>query len=138
MCGDVEKCPGPTESNIQDLFNRKWFKVFHQNIRGLFHNIAKLSNFLHTHKKTHVFSLGETHINNSTPTQLFEIPGSTLINKSRDVGTHGGVAIYINDGIPFIRRTDLGVDELKCIWLEINFPTQKVSLSVYSIDLRLH
>ena len=56
MCGDVEKCPGPTESNIKDLFNQKGLKVFHQNIRGLFHNIAKLSAFLHTHKNTHMFS----------------------------------------------------------------------------------
>ena len=68
MCGNVEKCPGPTESNIQDLFNQKGLKVLHQNIRGLFHNIAKLSTFLHTHKSTHTFSLSETHIYNSTPT----------------------------------------------------------------------
>ena len=56
MCGDVEKCPGPTESNIQDLFNQKRLKVFHQNMRGLFHNIAKLSTFLHTHKNPYIFS----------------------------------------------------------------------------------
>ena len=55
MCADVEKCPGPTQSNIQDLLNQKGLKVFHQNIRGLFHNTAKLSAFLHTHKNTHVF-----------------------------------------------------------------------------------
>ena len=125
MCADVEKCPRPTESNIQDFFNQKGLKVFHQNIRGLFHNIAKLSAFLHTHKNTHMFSLNETHIENSTPTQLFEIPGYTFINKNRDVGTHGGVAIYIKDSIPFTRRTDLEVNELQCIWLEINFPNTK-------------
>ena len=56
-CGDVEKCTGPTESNIQDLFNQKELKVFHQNIQGLFHNIAKLSTLLHPHKNTHIFSL---------------------------------------------------------------------------------
>ena len=71
MCQDVEKCPGLTESNIQDLFNQKGLKVFHQNIRGLFHNIAKLSTFLHTHKNTHMFFLRETCINSSSPTQLF-------------------------------------------------------------------
>ena len=125
MCGDVEKRPGPAESNIQDLLNQKGLKFFHQNIRGLFHNIAKLSAFLHTHKNTHMFSLSETHIENSTPTQLFEIPGYTFINKNRDVGTHGGVAIYIKDSIPFTRRTDLEVNELECIWLEINFPNTK-------------
>ena len=81
MCGDIEKCPGPTESNIKDLFNQKGLKVFHQNIRVLFHNITELSTFLHTHKNTHIFSLSETHIDNSTPTQLFEIPGYTSLAK---------------------------------------------------------
>ena len=59
MCGDVEKCTGPTESNIQDLFNQKVFKVFHQNLRGVFHNIAKLSIFQHTYKK--IFSQWNAH-----------------------------------------------------------------------------
>ena len=125
MFGDVEKCPGPTQSDIQDLFNQKGLKVFHQNIRGLFHNIAKLSTFLHTHKNTHIFSLSETYIDNLTATQLFEIPGYSFINKDRDVGSHGGLVIYIKDGIPFIRRTDLEFNELECIWLEINFPNTK-------------
>ena len=61
MCGDVEKCPGLTGSNIQDLFKQKGLKVFHQYIRGLFHNIAKLSYFLHTHKHTHIFSQWNAH-----------------------------------------------------------------------------
>ena len=56
MCGDVEKRPGPAESNIQDLLNQKGLKFFHQNIRGLFHNIAKLFTFLHTHKNTYIYS----------------------------------------------------------------------------------
>ena len=79
----------------------------------------------YTHENTHIFSLSETHKDNSTPTQLFEIPGYTFINKNRDVGTHAGVAVYIKDGIPFIRRTDLEINELECIWLEINFPNTK-------------
>ena len=61
MCGGVEKCPVPTESNIQDLFNQKRLKVFHQNMRGLFHNIAKLSIFLHTHKNPYIFSQWNAH-----------------------------------------------------------------------------
>ena len=82
----------------------------------------------YTLTKTHIFFLSETNIDNSTATQLFEIPGYTFINKNIDVGNHGGVAIYKKDGIPFIRRTDLEVNELECIWLEINFPNTKVFL----------
>ena len=54
VCGDVEKCPGPTESNIRGLFNQKGLKVFHQNIRGLFHNIYPL---FYTLTKTHIYFL---------------------------------------------------------------------------------
>ena len=125
MCGDVEKCPGPTDHNLQDLFKHRGLKVFHQNIRGLYQNMAILSTFLYKHKNTHIFSLSETHIDNSTPSQLFEIPGYTFVYKNRDTGTYGGVAAYIKDGIPFIRRTDLENADLECIWLEINFPNTK-------------
>ena len=124
MSEDAEKSSGSTELNIQDLLNQKGLKVFHRNIRGLFYNIAKLSTFLHTHK-THIFSLSETHIDNSTPTQIFEIPGYNFINKYRYVGTHGSVAVYIKDGIPFIIRAGLKINELECIWFEINFPNTK-------------
>ena len=103
----------------------KGIKGFSPEYMRSFHNIVKLSTFLCTHKYTHVFSLSEMHIDNSTPTQLFETPGYTFIHKNRDVGTHGCIAIYIKDGIPFIRRTDLEVNELECVWLEINFPNTK-------------
>ena len=53
MCGDVEKCPGHTESNIQDLFNQKGLKVFHQNIRGLFITLLNYPLF-YTLTKTHI------------------------------------------------------------------------------------
>ena len=106
-------------------FNQMGLKVFHQNIRRLFDSINKLSIFLHTQKNTHAFSLSETHINNSTTKQLFEIPVYIFINKNKDFGTHGGVAVYIKDDIPFIRRTNLKINELECVWLEINFPNTK-------------
>ena len=80
MCGDVEKCPGLTGSNIQDLFKQKGLKVFHQYIRGLFHNIAKLSYFLHTHKHTHFLSVKRTSIIHHQ--HSFEIPGYTFIIKN--------------------------------------------------------
>ena len=50
---------------------------------------------------------------------FLKFQGTTFINKNRDAGTHGGVAVYIKDGIL------LEVNELECIWLEINFPNTK-------------
>ena len=49
---------------------------------------------------------------------FFKILRYTFINKNRDIGTHSSVAVYIKDGIPFTKRTDLEINELQCIWLE--------------------
>ena len=57
---------------MQDLFNQMRVNIFHQNMRALLHDIAKLSTFLQNHKTTHNFSLSGTHIDKSTPTQLFD------------------------------------------------------------------
>ena len=46
----------PQNQTYKDLFNQKGLKVFHQNIRGFFHNTARLSTFLHT-QKTHFYFL---------------------------------------------------------------------------------
>ena len=125
MCGDIETCPGPSDARLAELLNEKGMKIFHQNIRGLFQNMAKVSTFLHIHKNIHMFSLSETHIDRSIPTQIFEIPGYSFVNKNRETGISGGVAVYVKDGIPFVRRTDLETDRLECIWLEIKFPKTK-------------
>ena len=85
----------------------------------------------YTLKHTHIFSLSETHINNSTPTQLLKFRGTPSLTKT-DVGTHGDVAVYIKDCKPFIKRTDLKINKLESIWLEINFPnTENFVISVW-------
>ena len=111
ICGDVETCPGPdhqdTNASLKDLLRGNGLKIFHQNICGLYQNLEKVTAFLHQHKNVHIFSLSETHINDSTLTQIFEIPGYSFIHKNRGIGSHGGVGAYIHDSIPFKRRTDL-------------------------------
>ena len=134
LCVEMSRMSRAHKIKQQNLFNQKGLgstKRFFIKIYEVF--FMTLLNYprFYPLTKTHIFCLSETHIDNSTPTQLFEIPGYTFINKNRDVGTHGGVAIYIKDGIPFIRRTDLEVNELECIWLEINFPNTSFLISVW-------
>ena len=61
MCGDVEKCPGPAESNIQDLFNQKRLEIFHQNILGLFIILLNYP-FFYTLTRIHVYFLSVKRI----------------------------------------------------------------------------
>ena len=44
--GDIEQCPGPTD--ISDIYTTKGFRMVHQNMRGLFRNMEKVTEFLHT------------------------------------------------------------------------------------------
>ena len=39
----------------------------------------------------------------------------------------GGVMIYIRDGIPFVKNSDLVNDNLECLWVEIRRPKCKRS-----------
>ena len=47
-----------------------------------------------------------------------EIPGYDIIRQDRN-GSGGGVAIYVRDNIPYIKRDDLLVQGLEAICLEI-------------------
>ena len=59
----------------------------------------------------------------------------TLSSTKIEILALGGVAVYIKDSIPFIRRTDLEGNELEGIWLEINLPNTKSFL--ISVSYRL-
>ena len=61
---------------------------------------------------------------NSNPDNFLKFQGTPSLTKIEMLDPRW-VASYIKDGIPFIRRTDLEVNELECIWLEITFPNTK-------------
>ena len=130
ISGDIEQCPCPgpeheINADFADMLRGSGIKIFHQKIRGLYQNLGNISAFLQQHKKFHIFSLSETHIDDCSSSQIFKIPGYSFIHKDRENGSHGGVATYINESIPYTRRTDLKVKHLECIWLEIKFPHTK-------------
>jgi len=104
---------------MNKLSAKKGMKLFHQNVRGLFHNILLLSEFFQSFQNNiDILSLSETHLtNDDSNVSLYKIPGYTRITKNRAVGQGGGVGIYISDRYNWIRRTDLEVESLECIWI---------------------
>ena len=87
-----------------------------QNIRGLYANFGKILTFLQSYRKTHFLSLSETHLDNTTPNELFKIPGYNFVRKNRKNGKHGGVGAFVHESIPYIRREDLESEKLECLW----------------------
>ena len=123
MCGDVESCPGP-ESNdcMKTITSMRGIKLFHQNIRSLFHNFTNLSVIFERYKGIDIMTLSETHITSDTfndDDTLYQIPGYNFIKRNRQTGPGGGVAIYISADLNWKRRDDLEHDEVECIWIEI-------------------
>ena len=134
-CLHVEMLRGfrNSQNQIYKIYSTKRDQIFFIRIYQDFFMTLLIYPLFYTLTKIHMYFLS---VNYSTPTQLFKIPGYTFINKNRDVANHSGVAVYIKDDIQFIRRTDLEINELECIWLEINFPNRKnVLISVWCVVL---
>lgn len=135
ICGDIESCPGPTSHTFDGFTKARGINVFHQNIRGLFQNLAKLSTIFESNKKVNIFSLSETHIVNGHPldvNDLYQIPGYTFEKRNQTNGLGDGVTMYISNSLKFIRRFDLEHKDIECIWIEI------IQTKAKNIDPRIH
>ena len=123
MCGDIHPCPGPgNDRNIPELnvlLQERGMKVFHQNVRGLSLNSEHVLRLLQSSKGMDVLSLSETHLCNQDTESLFYVPGYEFINKPRQTGKGGGVAMYISNNVVWKRREDLENINVECIWIEI-------------------
>jgi len=60
LSGDIEKCPGPRD--FGDFTTTRGMKIVHQNIRGLWQNLANLSVVLERYRGIDIITLSETHI----------------------------------------------------------------------------
>ena len=84
--------------------------------------------------RTHIMGLNETKLDSSIGDDEISIEGYGLVRKDRN--THGGgVALYVHNDIPFIKRLDLAC-ELESISIEVKLPfMNRSSLQRYTVPL---
>lgn len=122
FCGNIETVEYERKNDLVELLKRKGLNVLHQNIRGLLVNFSGLQALFSSHPNIDVFTLSETHISTAEDVdQLYDIPGYNFEKRNRNTGKGGGVAVYINDNINYVRRTDLEIGKLESIVIEIVF-----------------
>jgi hypothetical protein len=92
---------------LNALLKKRGIKIFHQNVRGLFSNIAFVAELLRSFPAIDLLTLSETHISNESERALLELPGYTFISHHRKTGKGGGVGAYIADRIVWEQRGDL-------------------------------
>ena len=142
LAGDVELNPGPgstdsisisgdlSDDSIIDvsIFERN-FSLVHYNIQSL---VGKLDLIQTELSHFDVIALSETWLSNNVSTDEILFPNyQRPFRKDRTNNSYGGVIIYVKENIPCKRRSDLEIDGVECIWLEIKLKAKIVLLSVF-------
>ena len=101
----------------------------HYNVQSAVHKIdfleTELSNF-------DVISITETWFTHNTTYSDIQINGfRSPFRKDRPGDGHGGVAVYIKSEIPCIRRHDLEILNLECVWIEIRLPSKRLLIGKF-------
>ena len=136
--GDVELNPGPESdsetdgSSMSDEMSgiiAKNFSVVHYNVQSALHKIdfleSELANF-------DLISITETWFNQSISNADVNINGFRApFRKDRLGDGYGGVAVYIKNDIPCIRRTDLEILNIECVWVEIRLHGKRLLVGTY-------
>ena len=136
--GDIELNPGPRPDSdplLSDITNetsdiiKHNFSIVHYNVQSAVHKIdlleTELSNF-------DVISITETWFTHITTHSDIQINGfRSPFRKDRPGDGHGGVAVYIKSEIPCIRRHDLEILNLECVWIEIRLPSKGLLIGTF-------
>lgn len=83
-------------------------------------NLVKINNI-------HILALTETHLDASVNDGQINIHGYSLLRRDRN-RNGGGVALYIQNHIPFKRRDDLNVCQVEALWAQVHLPHQAAIL----------
>ena len=109
-----------------NVLKTRGLKIAHLNIRSLPKKIDELRLFLRRCRDIGILTLNETWLYDQLPSDEVAIPGFNLFRRDRSSGRKGGgIAIYISDKIPAVRRCDLKDIALENLWLELMFPKSK-------------
>ena len=131
--GDVHPNPGPASSDtssdtsdnsLMHLLNvPNQLSIVHYNVQSISHKVdylaAELASF-------DVLTFSETWLSDSVTTSDILIHGfQEPIRKDRHGDNHGGVIVYVKEQINYVRRQDLEILNVECIWLELRLCNNK-------------
>jgi hypothetical protein len=72
-----------------------------------------------TKKNIHILGITESHANKHLLDDQVSVTDYSLVQKDRESRQGGGFCCYIRNYINWQRRTDLEIDGIECLWIEI-------------------
>ena len=71
-------------------------------------------------------------LNDSVSNQDLEFNDFQLpFRRDREGDSHGGILVYVKNDIPCKRRDDLELNNIECLWVEINVRNKKLFVGTF-------
>jgi hypothetical protein len=101
-------------------------QIGHINIYHLFNKIHDVSLLLNQTPLVDILGISETRLTSHSP----KLPNYTFLRRDANFPGHTGMGVFIHNNIlsHVKRRTDLELDEIECMWLELKQSKAKASL----------
>ena len=113
-----------TDTNAKTIISRKskGLVFAHLNIRSVRNKMDDVK-LIANNENVDVFTISGTWLSSDICDNEVSIPGYQLFRRDRTVNDpnndHGGVACYVRDSLPVTHRTDLNVDGIEALWIEV-------------------
>ena len=102
----------------------KGLKIAHLNIQSLRNKVDHLNMLLHN-SNIDCLCLTETWLTEDIDDTTLKIDDYIFCRIDRKDKGHGGIACYIKESINFKENTDLYINDVEALWIEINLPYTK-------------
>ena len=132
QCGDIEKNPGPLHRACPGMSlsnTQQHLSAVHYNVQSFYHKkdilFAELRDF-------DIISITETWLGDNTSTDdiMFE-HFCKPFRRDRVIDNHGGIIVYVKNNLYAIRRPDIELPNVECIWLEIHSNNKKILFGTF-------
>ena len=128
ISGDIHPNPGPSLSNtsspnssfssIGAVDTSKYFSFVHYNVQSI---VPKLDTLLTEFKEFDILAFSETWLGQAVSSENLLLDSfHTPERKDRPNDNHGGVILYVKNKYFYRRRTDLEIQGVESIWVEIH------------------
>ena len=141
--GDVHPNPGPSSSDtvstdssftssvslMGSINLSKHLSFVHYNVQSL---VTKLDLLYTELNEFDILAFTETWLNQSVLQEDIQLHSYCLPErKDRRGDSHGGVIIYVKDTIHYVRRNDLEINDVECLWIDLTLKHKHVLFGVF-------
>ena len=137
LIGGIERNPGPTSessagsnsvlSETEHIIEDK-FSIVHYNVQSIANKLDVIESEF---RSFDVICITESWLDGRTSDEDINIENFKLFRRDRPGDYHGGICVYVRSNIFSMRRNDLELPNLECIWVEVSIQNKKQLIGTF-------